>query len=542
MCKQIPLLLLLLVLLLAMPVVGATAETVNGMRIVSCPEQNFSTLVDFDCTNEWSDRFGLYFYLEDPGYIPNIRVFLRTGEDRVTDGEAYINDVVIPTTREDFGGNGAMQFIQHGGYSLGDKPMANVEMEYYDRTGTKIYAVTAVEIQENYSVAYRLRYADASTRESMLHALDTVAAYLQPDANYYSGGAIADKPAVSTQSPGSADALSFTVTDIVQNGMVMGRCTAPAGYTVSGEGYCCTLQQSAGNPWQLGVTALSPDASVMLSYASMRDFYTENGAETQDGTFNLKYYTPMLHYMTASEYCDYWAAQLNTASGPTLVEENSFPHLQARLDRQAEAFKNTVNAQMSGLGLSADEVAYTMAQRRYALTAPNGVDYYFVVSTVTRGTWYTATLPGPLVTLVGHYILWDAPYVYSMLCPVDQWEQASAMFTVFTENTSVSDQFLLANQRLSSEIWSVLTGIDLTGGKEMSEGVMREETTAGDDYDDERYTDYIFDQNDYTLSDGRRVKVSTAYDYVYEGDNGTVYYSDSAFAQPGGSTQLYPNR
>jgi len=55
-------------------------------------------------------------------------------------------------------------------------------------------------------------------------------------------------------------------------------------------------------------------------------------------------------------------------------------------------------------------------------------------------------------------------------------------------------------------------------------------------------TDYIFDQNDYTLSDGSHVKVSAAYDYVYEGENGAAYYSDSAFAEPGGSIRLYPNQ
>ena len=71
---------------------------------------------------------------------------------------------------------------------------------------------------------------------------------------------------------------------------------------------------------------------------------------------------------------------------------------------------------------------------------------------------------------------------------------------------------------------------------------MQEETAKGDDYSEERFSDYIFDQNDYTLSDGSHVKVPTNYEYVWEGDNGMVYYSDSAFAQPGGSTQLTPNR
>ena len=63
----------------------------------------------------------------------------------------------------------------------------------------------------------------------------------------------------------------------------------------------------------------------------------------------------------------------------------------------------------------------------------------------------------------------------------------------------------------------------------------------GDDYDEDRITDYIFDQNDYTLEDGTHVKVSTGYSYVWEGDNGNVYASNSLSDQPGGSRQLYPN-
>ena len=36
--------------------------------------------------------------------------------------------------------------------------------------------------------------------------------------------------------------------------------------------------------------------------------------------------------------------------------------------------------------------------------------------------------------------------------------------------------------------------------------------------------------------------VQAKFDYVYEDDYGNVFATDSAFGQPGGSTQLYPNR
>ena len=80
----------------------------------------------------------------------------------------------------------------------------------------------------------------------------------------------------------------------------------------------------------------------------------------------------------------------------------------------------------------------------------------------------------------------------------------------------------------------------MPSGYKYSHAALSTATGSDETYDDERFTDYIFDQNDYTLSDGSHVKVSTAYDYVYEGDNGVVYFSDSAFPQPG--APLTPNR
>ena len=71
--------------------------------------------------------------------------------------------------------------------------------------------------------------------------------------------------------------------------------------------------------------------------------------------------------------------------------------------------------------------------------------------------------------------------------------------------------------------------------------MLRDEASDGDDYSDERFTDYIFDNNDYTLSDGSHIKVDTAYDYVYEDGDGNIVVSNSAFAEPAGGNRLSPN-
>lgn len=534
----------LIVALLALPAFGASAEMtpvedMDGVSIVSSPEAGFSTLIDFDCRLEFKEGDGLYFHLAEDN-MPYVLVSVNRGEDRVTDPAAYFNDDLVPRLEAMNGDNGAFMSTVHGDGQLNGRQTPVLEMQYYNSQGLKIYLIAVFDVQPDYTVYYRVRYVDEAEQRPTLAAMQTIAENLRPDADGYLNKMNGRSTGGSAAEPGAP--MTFKVTDIVQDGMVMGRVTAPADYEITAQISCCTAEQSAGNPWQVAVTALSPDTATVMSYVSVRDFYAASADSSQDGVFSLKYFTPILHYMTAAEYCDYWASTLNSANGVTLVEEVAHPELQATLNRQAQAFKDGVNSDMSALGLTAERADYTLAERRYALTAPNGVDYYFLVSTVTRGTLYRTFLPGPLVNEEEHYILWDAPYIYSMLCPVDQWDQASAMFAAFMENTSVSDQFLLANQRISSEIWSALTGIDLVGGRGLSERVMREETASGDDYDEERFTDYIFDANDYTLSDGSHVKVSTAYDYVYEGDNYTVYYSDSAFAQPGGSTELTPNR
>ena len=57
----------------------------------------------------------------------------------------------------------------------------------------------------------------------------------------------------------------------------------------------------------------------------------------------------------------------------------------------------------------------------------------------------------------------------------------------------------------------------------------------------DRFTDYIFDQNDYATEQGDHVKISTSYDYVYQTGSPTVYYTNDASVVPYGATMLSPN-
>ena len=520
----------MLLLVLLVPAFSAQAEE---LTLFTCNEQGYTALVNPAWRTEWVDGDGVYFHFDSEYNMPYVLAWVNSGSNRIVDGDAFLAEE-LPGLQEGYRKNGSVSVSQYGSFSVGGRPVAAADIQYHNSQGIKIYLLIVVDVREDFTVIFRSRYLEDSQRQGILDALDLIDGSIQLE----TPGGVA-----SPQTAEPAGAMSFAVTDIVQGGMVMGRCTAPVGYQANGQAACSVMDLGAGNPWLMRMYAMSPDGTVLLTYTSARNYMASAKGETPDEQFNLDYFTPMLHYMSAAEYCDYTVRQMSSdIKSIELVEENSYPDLQTLLRQREETLMQMHANLLGGIGLSADKVATTISTRRYRIETTSGLTCCFCVTAVTEGTWYTVSLPGPYVDITDSYILWDAPCVYTLLCPEEIWQEGVAAFEAFAENTSVSDQFLAANQRLSNELWDIITGRGTTYGNDYSDRVMKEETAKGDDYDDERFTDYIFDQNDYTLSAGSHVKISTAYDYVYEGDNGTVYYSDSAFAQPGGSTQLYPNR
>ena len=111
-------------------------------------------------------------------------------------------------------------------------------------------------------------------------------------------------------------------------------------------------------------------------------------------------------------------------------------------------------------------------------------------------------------------------------------------FELFAANTSVSDEFTVAVTNISTNL---ISQISLGGSVSYSsvETELQQELQSSDDsYQIERFTDYILSQETYTTSEGKEIKVPNNYDYVYEGDDGNIYVSDSAFDEPAGATRL----
>jgi hypothetical protein len=341
---------------------------------------------------------------------------------------------------------------------------------------------------------------------------------------------------------GEGEPLSFTVTDIQYGGQTVGRVSAPAGWEASGT---VSFGDNIEDAWLLMLQAKPTNGEIgLMSYFSGMPYLDilrwDGGTGHQDGQHNAQLHADMLHYKSAPAYCDHIAAQILGRAPGTPVADEQYPQATALLERKERELLKKGNA-LSGLSnVSVDWVDCTVCMRRYA-TEVAGVPSYLCVMAGVEGVQSTGKVPGIYADLVIQTISWKAPFTYTAICPIENWDRGSVIFDQFIENSAASDQFEATNERLTTELVNIIAGGPLSGGQTYSERVLGEEAASGDDYTD-RYSDYLFDANDYTLSDGSHVKVSTAYDYVYEGDNGVVYYSDSAFAQPGGSTELTPNR
>ena len=79
-------------LLLMLPCLGAlAADNTGGMTVISCSEEGFSTLADFDCTTEYAPGDGLYIKLTDK-LMPYVLLSVDFSDTRVTDAGGYLND------------------------------------------------------------------------------------------------------------------------------------------------------------------------------------------------------------------------------------------------------------------------------------------------------------------------------------------------------------------------------------------------------------------------------------------------------------------
>jgi len=208
----------------------APAASAGGMTELSCAQQRFTTLADFECVAEEKEGNGLFIYLDEAGFFPYFQIFLNDGDTRVLDGEAYLSDVAIPNFRERFGANGSMMFSQSDDFTIAGRYMPNVELQFRNNSGVKVYGWTLFDVRDGYTVTYRARYDDPQQRQRMFDALETLVSNL----SYSGAGATQGAPLSQNGKAADPEPLQgFTVT--------RAESIVPATYSYSSPAFTATL-------------------------------------------------------------------------------------------------------------------------------------------------------------------------------------------------------------------------------------------------------------------------------------------------------------
>ena len=363
----------------------------------------------------------------------------------------------------------------------------------------------------------------------------------------------------------AAQSLSMVPCTDSQTGINVARAVVPADYNVTSQTTWCGMCQSPDYPASVFVSAAAPDNSIMLTYESPLEFVQHlssvvNGLDLtshQDWAFDPDLVMMMLTYMNASQYCDFIAQNYveGSANMTFVSEEPLSQEEQAMLQQLSEQTKDGVNqvyAAASADNMYADYVETTAAQRTYSYTdSVTGKQKCLIVSAAVQGVRTVSDFSSYGMGNVSiANVVWSVPARYCLMCDADKLEEGKAVFDAFCTNTTISDQFRQEMKRLSDQIMQIVLSARSGGvavpldnvSSDVQESFSSDLGGVDDTYSAaEGWDDVILERNDYTLSNGDRVKVDTSYDYVYELSDGGVYATSSAMDEPADGTRLYAN-
>ena len=172
---------LLLVLVLTFSLcAAAAAEEDSRMKIISCPEQEFSTLCKPGYPWKFTERDGVTIYTEHENSIPYVLVY--RSEDWIVDAEGLISEQYTPYMQKKYGDD-LVSVTEYDKYTLGGRPVS-AALYTYKLQGYLIDMIRAYENVNGHTVAYTAKYIQGKG-EATLKALEQAVQYYRPFADYY---------------------------------------------------------------------------------------------------------------------------------------------------------------------------------------------------------------------------------------------------------------------------------------------------------------------------------------------------------------------
>ena len=344
----------------------------------------------------------------------------------------------------------------------------------------------------------------------------------------------------------------FTVQNVKFDTATLAKCAVLDGYTASATVNCCDETTCLGYPIRVSVTETNPDKDVFMFYYSGENFLdrVKNSSpllQHEDGKLDIEFAMFMLRYMPAYNYTwqkarDILASRygVTAMAGTSRDDLTSFGRLTEA--RTNYVYQNIVPG-MAQYGMNMDWVEATAAERVFTFDN-HGRTYCISVMSEVVAYQYSSTAFNTC------NIIWDAPYYFVLVCPQDVYDEVhDNEYRIFRENTGTNDEFQTfrdtLTEMISAEVirnWNMRCAYSMAYMETMTALTfsMVDSTLGGTYHNTDRFSDYIFDQNDYTTLDGDHVKVSTSYDYVFQ-VGGSVGFTNDALSIPTNAVMLTPN-
>ena len=330
--------------------------------------------------------------------------------------------------------------------------------------------------------------------------------------------------------------------------MVVGQMTAPDDWQVSEQ----VQWSSYGNyPGMTQLSAVSPDGLRSFQLISTMSYFQTDSIFSSLGENETDPTTYRIHrqYRTAEQFVELFISNLGCTSaqklGSSSIDSQSLGALQSVAEQHAYQTGYSLVQSLANLGMSANLVGYesTVVDNRYAVTTQSGQTEYIEVFTLVWAYQTSWVVQNSSITV--NEIYWCVPFMYISTA---ESEQALAStqneFLTFVSNSHVSPEFyyLVRQYRsyIENQLAQQLTN-QIQAATEIQSQLMDDYSSSSDTNDrvTDMWSDYIYDRDDYTTSDGSTVKVPTYYDHVYETDSGDIYVTNDSLNVPTDWQELY---
>lgn len=370
--------------------------------------------------------------------------------------------------------------------------------------------------------------------------------------------------AVPTQQPqqpdGGGEALSeaelrergtfMRVSRLTDSGlnMVVGQMTAPDDWQVSEQ----VQWSSYGNyPGMTQLSAVSPDGLRSFQLISTMSYFQTDSIFSSLGENETDPTTYRIHrqYRTAEQFVELFISNLGCTSaqklGSSSIDSQSLGALQSVAEQHAYQTGYSLVQSLANLGMSANLAGYesTVVDNRYAVTTQSGQTEYIEVFTLVWAYQTSWVVQNSSITV--NEIYWCVPFMYISTAESEQaLVSTQNEFLTFVSNSHVSPEFYYLVQQYRSYIENQLAQQltnQIQAATEIQSQLMDGYSSSSDTNDrvTDMWSDYIYDRDDYTTSDGSTVKVPTYYDHVYETDSGDIYVTNDTLDVPSDWQELY---